>query len=555
MIGLHHLNCIRADCRDDAETRPTGPIMTTSSVPDKSAATPDMPSSPVDDPRDDRRTAVVVVHGMGQQRPLDMLKKFVCTALEPLAGKWDYYYSRPTEITDSYEARRYIARKINGSNGTLEQGTTEIFEYHWSYLMTGNKFGDLFPSTFRLMVRRPRNVPAQLLGAWRLVWLLLLLIAAAAAAWFVWRSHIPTRVAAILGSAAVLAVVGVAWRALSSVIVGSFVDVVRYLDTSPRSYEARRKVRGGMVDLLRRLHDDEDYARIVVVAHSLGGFIAYDGMTSLWDEMHGKHAGSQPPTGSNQVPLRNLKPLEWSADLLLKLPLPRGVSPELAETAVVDQLRPDRVEPTTPRGRFRHRQFVLWQGLRAQGNPWRITDLVTVGTPMSFAHLLVTRAKLFNGLRKQSAALGLFEDKIQRGELMRCPPRSESLPAEVVGETTPVRYSSSRTDPVQVLGSQSMFAVTRWTNLFFPVDPGALAGDWFGGPLGHLWGDGIEDIAVLGNRKTRRAWVVPHIRYFNCPSVDEGDSIAHYVREALDLKLDPSALPNVPETANSPTFQ
>jgi hypothetical protein len=258
------------------------------------------------DPRQQPRTAVVIVHGMGQQRPLDTLKKFVCTALKPVGGGWNYYYSRPTEVTDSYEARRYIARRVNGPNGTVEQWPAEIFEYHWSYLMTGNKLADLLPQTFRLMVRRARNVPPQLLGAWRLAWFLLVAALAAATSVFVYRDAISPRLLAFAGSAAALTVIGVAWRVLSGVIAGSFVDVVRYLDTAPRSYEARRMIRGGMTDLLRRLHEDDAYGRIVVVAHSLGGFIAYDGMTSLWDEVHNVHADLKPTPGEDRVSLAGL---------------------------------------------------------------------------------------------------------------------------------------------------------------------------------------------------------------------------------------------------------
>jgi hypothetical protein len=491
------------------------------------------------DPRDERRTAVVIVHGMGEQRPLDMLKKFIRTALKPVGGKWSYYYSRPTEITDSYEARRYIAREVIAKGGAVEQWGAEVFEYHWSYLMTGNKLADLVPSTFRLLVRRPRNVPSQLLGAWRLVWLLLVLVPCAVGAWVHLKDQVPPKLSAVLGSAAVLAALGLARKALSSLVANSFVDVVRYLDTSPRSYAARRAIRGGMVALLRRLHDDEAYGRIVVVAHSLGGFIAYDGMTSLWDEMHEQHADLVPAAGSETVPLEGLRQLEWAADLLLDLRLPRGVDRTKAEAPVPDPLG-TILEPRTPLGRYRHRQFVLWRGLRRQGNPWRITDFVTVGTPMSFAHLLVTRPKLLDGLRKQPAAEALFRDKIQRGELSRCPPRTETLPAEVADETTPVSYSGPRGGTVQVLGSQSMFAVVRWTNLRFPVARGSLRGDWFGGPVGPLFGAGVEDIAVNGNEKGRRAWAVPHTRYFDYPEDDSTDSIARYVRSALNLAMEPS---------------
>jgi hypothetical protein len=119
-------------------------------------------------------TAVVVVHGMGEQRPMETLDGFVKTALRPRIvdgeQKWDYYYSRPAEITGSYEARRYIAPRradVTGPDGEDIQGQAEIYEYHWSYLMTGNRFADVMPKTLRLFLRRPSNVPDALFGIWR----------------------------------------------------------------------------------------------------------------------------------------------------------------------------------------------------------------------------------------------------------------------------------------------------------------------------------------------------------------------------------------------------
>lgn len=49
------------------------------------------------------RTAVVIVHGMGEQRPLDTLNSFVHTALAEIDGE-RLYYSRPAKWTGSYEA-------------------------------------------------------------------------------------------------------------------------------------------------------------------------------------------------------------------------------------------------------------------------------------------------------------------------------------------------------------------------------------------------------------------------------------------------------------------
>ena len=75
----------------------------------------------------DVRTAVVLVHGMGEQRPMETFDAFVRTALNPHDGKWDYQ-PRPAEVTETYEARRYAAPT---------QGT-EFFEYHWPFLMTAD---------------------------------------------------------------------------------------------------------------------------------------------------------------------------------------------------------------------------------------------------------------------------------------------------------------------------------------------------------------------------------------------------------------------------------
>ncbi|HET8705001.1 MAG TPA: hypothetical protein VFM46_01765 [Pseudomonadales bacterium] len=46
-----------------------------------------------------------------------------------------------------------------------------------------------------------------------------------------------------------------------------------------------------------------------------------------------------------------------------------------------------------------------------------------------------------------------------------------------------------------VLHHASAFAVTRWTNLYFPVRHG-LGGDFIGGPLRNVYGLGIKDIPV-----------------------------------------------------------
>jgi hypothetical protein len=73
-------------------------------------------------------------------------------------------------------------------------------------------------------------------------------------------------------------------RVLPRWLTSSFVDVVRYLDTSPRSYAVRRDIRKGLVEMLQALHASKAprYDRIVLVAHSLGAYLAYDAIAYLW---------------------------------------------------------------------------------------------------------------------------------------------------------------------------------------------------------------------------------------------------------------------------------
>lgn len=474
------------------------------------------------------RTAVVIVHGMGEQRPMETLDGFVKTALHPRGKKWDYYYSRPAEITSSYEARRYIARHLgrfkgpDGKPTEPTQGQVEIYEYHWSFLMTGNRFADVMPKTLRLFLRRPSNVPDSLFGIWRVVWIVILAVIALIPALFVaghlLNTDVPLWIIGGVTSAVVLlfwlGIYRVVGRLFVNKVTSHFVDVARYLDTSPHSYAARRAIRGGFVDLLHALHDGR-YSRIVVVAHSLGAYVAYDALTSLWAETHELHAG--PPTDAqapDPIPLKSLDRLEEAAD--------RVIAEPDADAALDD---------------FQDLQFALWQDLRWQGNPWRITDFITVGTPMALADLLVTRPALFSGFKKSDRALRteLMGQLVRRGALVRCPPRSETLPVES-DESPPVNYRWSKSGAREVLGSQSPFAVTRWTNLWFPVVRGELRGDWFGGALRPLFGPGIRDIEVLGNDPERFKRGSAHTEYFAHPDKDgEGDAAWH-IRRTLALQ-------------------
>lgn len=506
------------------------------------------------------KTAVVVVHGMGSQKPRDTVNGFIQTALKPLKGG-RIYYSRPDHVSASYEARRLLAIERK-QGGAIVQNQTEFFEYHWSYMMTGNQFRDLLPTSLRLLLRSPLRLPWQLRIPW-LVMVALLVVLAWTTIELVLddklkKFGVSNVIEAYVPSAPISAVVtlvvfvGIGW------LTSSFVDVVRYLDASPRSYDVRRAIRKGMVDLLANLHTDGRYSRIVVVAHSLGGYIAYDGLAALWD-------GTDRKKDDPEVEFDELEGLRDAAQGLLATPTTDPAAQGGARAPVAESEQPTEggeqstapsagndgesqntgpaEEGDGPEDRrviaFRAAQFELWKELQEKGIDWRVTDLITLGTPMYLADMLMTRCgKEFAELRKRS-------------EIPQCPPRSDS---ETVEGKTPAKLMYGRREGGTVknrLVTGSPFAVVRWSNYWFPPKYG-LFGDPFGGSLANLFGAGIDNRPVDARKIGRYIPIWAHTRYFKYPNLTGRKSVAPVIRTALalDLQIDiPS--PGVAETSST----
>jgi hypothetical protein len=446
------------------------------------------------------RTAVVFIHGKGETeyRPNETLDGFAKSALPPVDGRWEQHYSRAPLITGSYEARVYVAPSPDG------RGATDFYEYHWQYLATASRFAGVILATLRLVLRRPSNVPDSLYGIWRACWLGLLaaiciVVPLLSVLGYFLGTEFPIWVVGLVVSVFLIGGVGLLTQLLSmllySAITTSVIDVARYLDPWMRSHAARRAIRGGLVDLLHDLHDEGRYARIVVVAHGVGSYIGYDALSALWDEYHELRAG---PSTLDALP---------------------GVEAAAARLpAALDD--------------FQDSQFALWKDLRRQGNPWRITDFVTVGAPLALADLFVVRPGLFSGFRKDDAAdrRGQLDDLVRRGLLARCPPRGETQPVE-----GPDRHPAAFGGVDGGLGAQALFAVTRWTNLWFPVVRGHLPGDWFGGILQPLFGPGVRDVLVTGNVPARLARGTAHNAYFDHPDAGAEGDLAWHLRATLAL--------------------
>lgn len=317
--------------------------------------------------------------------------------------------------------------------------------------MQGNRLDDMWPTFRRMMLQSPRRVPSGLRVVWLVFWLVLTFGIA-----FLWNRLIEINLKDLsVEDVLRLVVGGGAWeifltylvaRLLPGWISTSFVDAVRYLDTSPRSDDVRRQIRKGMVELLVKLHQAELYSepryqRIIVVAHSLGAFIAYDGITYFWSHLDDLLS----PDIALQDALEKLQDLEEAASGL----------PDQTFDADNPLLRDGLVSC------YQSAQRGLWQSIREHDHPWLITDFITLGTPMYFTDRLFTR-------NEQD-----FARRIERGELSTCPPQSEDNTEGNVSRTR-LWFMWLDRDGSRKLGHQTAFCCRSMDQHVVPGAMGVL---------------------------------------------------------------------------------
>jgi hypothetical protein len=444
----------------------------------------------VNDPNDMFRQAVVVIHGIGNQRPMDTMRGFVAGVLGT-----DYkYFGKPDRISDSLELYRLAAHPQKG----IPQ--TDFYELYWAHLIEGTTWEHL-AAWMRVLLWRPRNdVPPRLLPYWNAVWA------------FVAVASTIVIALAVMGAWWALGVVGVVvtWtlRAVRGVGLHYVGDAARYLSPTPPNIAARHAIRTAALELLRGLHSNphhptQHYDRIVVVGHSLGSVIAYDALRYLWQEVH-SYPGAMPPdgTGSWHTGLRSPGALQQPALLRMRELIQSG-SAEMSNEFVPLQRE-------------------LWHEQRSLGIRWKITDLVTLGSPLTHAEFLMA-----DGLKD-------LQRRQDEREYPTCPPDKEDERDSKTGDashrdllTKPVTIEHWEGN-VEILHHAALFACTRWTNLYYPDD-------LIGGPVASQFGRQIIDHPLTGASGPQS-----HVRYWHDTGKEALDRL--YTALALDQ---PASAPTV----------
>jgi hypothetical protein len=404
------------------------------------------------------KQAVVLIHGIGEQQPMDTVRRFVKAVLTPMGPDEPAYWNKPDRMSELFELRRLQSRG---------QPATHFFEYYWAYNLSGTKIWDLAVWLFGLVIRPWRDIPP---GA-RTLWLVSRLLLLAAAVFLllgggaIWKDWVDSL--SKVGAASLL-LTGALFLA-QYLLVFYLGDAARYLSPRPRNIKLRQKIRSEGIRLLRELHKSGEFDRIILVGHSLGSVIAYDIITHLWQEYH-----DAVPWAQLEDPLKD-KVRRCMKEQVSPQPVIRD---ELSRTAA--QLQADGKGLDD----FQKCQLAGWREQRLFGAGWKITDLITLGSPLAHASLLMA-----------GSARDFLERTCDR-ELPTCPPqRDKHMKGYAYSAPQSYDVGDGKGYTPLILHHAAPFAVTRWTNLYFPAALG-LFGDLVGGPLRPVFGLGVKDIPV-----------------------------------------------------------
>ncbi|WP_374456688.1 hypothetical protein [Nocardioides sp.] len=451
------------------------------------------------------RQAIIVIHGIGEQRQTSSLRQFVGAVF-------------PDERSERRFVKPDYVSPLVGANSVTVPGrwsasrpTTDVYELYWAHLMRDATIGQVYGWAIRLLLARRRNISANLRPHVYVMRGLLLLPVLAGLALLVavrvgtvpqdWIVALVTAV-----TAAIALVPGVVWTlakvfssTLQHLLVGNILgDAARYFDTSPANVVARQAVREAGLELLDELHQRRRYGRIIVYGHSLGSVIAYDVLAHAWTRRSRRHVGVE----------------------TMRTPALR---------AVEDLLNPRDGTAHAEIVAAQPYQHAAWQEFTDNGFDWLVSDLVTAGSPLAHAQWLLNP-------RKGTPITQLIGDR----SMPTCPPQTAESKSPVPGRVrraftfTHMYWLEGVDRPRSVLVPDhgAMFAMVRWTNVFFP-HTGVMSGDPVGGPIDTCLGTWIHEVPLPPARSGFLGFA--HTKYVDRSA---GDDHVSHLRDALELPVE-----------------
>lgn len=404
-----------------------------------------------------QKQAVVIIHGIGNQFPMDTAREFV----ENIKDDEDILYSSPDREANFFETRRL----------SLSNKKTDFFEFYWANLVTEPSSSALVEwLRVLLFVRKPSARARTLVIKVRIFAFALLVLFTAILASDIYKSSKDGFSAWNTGVFTILTFLTSRFilPRINIKVAETVGDAVRYLTPSPQNIDSRYKIRQKGVDLLKKLHEKKDkkgnplYRRIVIVGHSLGSVVGYDIITNLWHDYIYSYAPDKAPV----------------------------LQPILNEMSnLIADYHRNKDEVKFPITAYNGLQKLLYDEIKSLSNPWLISDFITIGSPL--CHGAFIMAKNYDE----------FDRRTNYRELPLNPPKIE---VKLEGEAIVKDYARaiSYADDVltnegesvrmRIINHSSQFSFIRWSNIYF-------TNDYVGGELNFYFGDGIKNYEFQPN--------------------------------------------------------
>lgn len=406
-----------------------------------------------------KKQAVVVVHGMGEQQPMQTIRDFVKAVwMKDPKIEDPHFWNKPSSVSKSFEQRRLTTNTPLQIDLKQRNQRVDFYEYYWAHHTVGTKMEHLKGWILALMLRNPRHIwrhhKRTLLPILVILWLVFLLVmpfmsylflssqgtelsqlsaTSNAAVDNTFFAHISAfldsylqQIVALLG--------GLVAGGFIYFLVNYFGDVARYVNANPANINIRQNIRQGGIELLERIHATGEYDRVILVGHSLGSIIAYDMLNHLWAR-HNKF-----PNTNGQEQALTAKAQELCDELVV---LSTHLSNEATQSA------------------YREKQHALFMQLKNDdnNNNWLISDFITLGSPLTYADVLLFQT----------------EEQFMWRKLDR-----EYATSPPVLEENKFYYGKEQL----FLHHAAVFAPVRWSNIYSKTSMLAF-GDIISGPVGQ----------------------------------------------------------------------
>jgi hypothetical protein len=165
--------------------------------------------------------------------------------------------------------------------------------------------------------------------------------------------------------------------------------------------------------------------------------------------------------------------------------------------------------------KYQELQFATWEEQKRLGNPWLVSDLITMGAAINAVDYFMVTSETIHNL-------------IEQRELPVSPPVLDPDDHAFFYSSYPPYQVGNEERQVHLLHHGALFAVIRWTNIFY-------SSDFVGGPMQRIFGKGIKDICI----PRKSPWFYPggHTCYWD--KTDKNNALKEIVA-ALRL---PDAIP------------